>query len=244
MTGEAMTATICAHVLPLAWESDFFALPSARLSFSDDAPALTPAALNVYAVVQAKVSASDLATVDALSAAGFQLAESEVDFCLPIDSGEVALPAWRVADTADIAPLREAAARVFSHSRFRAPWYRMTDSGRFYAQWVENAVRGTFDDVCLIALNAQGAPLGWVTLRQTQADRARIGLLAAWPGASGGVGMPLMALARHWCQQRHVAHLWVSTQLGNTRALRLYQRCGAQIHDTAHWFYRRPHDSL
>lgn len=239
-----MTAMIRAHLMPLVWESDFFALPSARLSFSDDAPMLTPAALNTYVVVQAKVSASDLTTIDALSAKGFQLAESEVDFCLPIDSGEAALPVWRVADTADIAPLRDAAARVFSLSRFRAPWYQAADSGRFYAQWVENAVRGTFDDVCLIAHDVQGAPLGWVTLRQTQTDQARIGLLAAWPGTSGGVGMRLMALARHWCQQRHVAHLWVATQLGNTRALRLYQRAGAQIHDTAHWFYRRPHDSL
>ncbi len=239
-----MTATIRAHLMPLAWESDFFALPSARLSFSDDAPALTRAALNAYAVVQAKIAASDLTTIDALSAGGFQLAESEVDFCLPISADEAPLPVWRVADTEDIALLRDAAARVFSLSRFRAPWYRATDSGRFYAQWVENAVRGTFDDVCLIAHDAQGAPLGWVTLRQTQADQARIGLLAAWPGASGGVGMQLMALARHWCQQRHVAHLWVATQLGNTRALRLYQRAGAQIHDTAHWFYRRPHDSV
>lgn len=239
-----MTATIRAHLMPLAWESEFFSLPSARLSFSDDAPALTRAALNAYTVVQAKVAASDLATVDALSAAGFQLAESEVDFCLPIVSDEVALPAWREADTADIAALRDAAARVFSHSRFRTPWYRAADSGRFYAQWVENAVRGTFDDICLIAHNAQGAPLGWVTLRQTLADQARIGLLAAWPGAPAGVGMPLMALARHWCQQRRIAHVWIATQLGNTRALRLYQRSGAQIHDTAHWFYRRPHDSL
>lgn len=239
-----MTATIRAHLMPLAWESDFFALPSVSLSFSDDAPVLTPSALNAYAVVQAKVAASELATIDALSAGGFQLAESEVDFCLPISAGEAALPAWRVADTVDIAPLRDAAARVFSQSRFRTPWYRAADSGRFYAQWVENAVRGTFDDVCLIAHNAQGAPLGWVTLRQTQAGQARIGILAAWPGTSGGVGMRLMALARHWCQQRHVAHLWVATQLGNTRALRLYQRSGAQIHDTAHWFYRRQHDSL
>lgn len=239
-----MTATIRAHVMPLAWESEFFGLSSARLSFSDDAPALTLAALNAYAVVQAKVAASDLTTVDALSGVGFQLAESEVVFCLPIVSGDVALPAWRVADTADIAVLRDAATRVFSHSRFRAPWYCAVDSGRFYAQWVENAVRGTFDHVCLIAHNAQGAPLGWVTLRQTQADQARIGLLAAWPGAPAGVGMPLMALARHWCQQRRIAHVWIATQLGNTRALRLYQRSGAQIHDTAHWFYRRPHDSL
>lgn len=82
--------------MPLPWESEFFALPSARLLFSDDAPALTPAALTAYAVVQAKVASSDLAQIDALSARGFQLAESEVDLCLPIAAGEVTLPAWPV----------------------------------------------------------------------------------------------------------------------------------------------------
>ncbi|MGL9733525.1 MAG: hypothetical protein ACR5LD_02145 [Symbiopectobacterium sp.] len=35
---------------------------------------------------------SDLATIDALSAGDFKLAESEMDFCLPISDGEAALP--------------------------------------------------------------------------------------------------------------------------------------------------------
>ncbi|MGK2888419.1 MAG: hypothetical protein ACSLEN_02785 [Candidatus Malihini olakiniferum] len=48
-------------------------------------------------------------------------------------------------------------ALLFLQSRFRASWYRTTDSGRFYAEWVENAVHCTFDDVCLITLNVQGA---------------------------------------------------------------------------------------
>lgn len=58
-----MIATIRARLMPLVWESDFFALPSARLSLSDDAPVLTSEALAAYAMVQAKVAASDLATI-------------------------------------------------------------------------------------------------------------------------------------------------------------------------------------
>lgn len=234
-----MRPAIHAEIVPLPWESDFFSTPSARLTFSDDAPALTLAALSPYAVVQAKVPSTQLVRADALAAWGFRLAESEVDLCLPVPAITSPLPRFRVAGVADIAALRDAALAAFSLSRFRAPWYRAQDSGRFYAQWVENAVRGTFDDVCLMMLSPQDAPLGWVTLRQIDATQARIGLLAVWPGEQGkGIGTPLMALAQQWCQQRQVTRLWVATQLGNTAALRLYQRSGAQIHSTAYWLYR------
>lgn len=234
-----MKPAIHAEIVPLPWESDFFSTSSARLTFSDDAPALTRAALSAYAVVQAKVPTDQLARADALAAWGFRLAESEVDLCLPVSAAGERGVDYRVADAADIPRLREAAAQTFSLSRFRAPWYRAQDSARFYAQWVENAVCGTFDDVCLMAHDAQGEPLGWVTLRQVDAAQARIGLLAVWPNARGkGVGAQLMELAQEWCRQRQVTHLWVATQLGNRAALRLYQHSGAQIQSSAYWFYR------
>lgn len=234
-----MRPAIHAEIMPLPWESDFFSTPSARLVFRDDAPALTLAALSAYAVVQAKVSATQLSSADALAAWGFRLAESEIDLCLSVPARLPAIPDHRVAATADIPVLRDVATQTFALSRFRAPWYRAQDSGRFYAQWAENAVRGTFDDVCLIVHGAQGEPLGWVTLRQMDADQARIGLLAVWPGVQGkGIGAQLMTVAQHWCQQHQITHLWVATQLGNRAALRLYQRCGAQIQSSAYWFYR------
>ena len=79
---------------------------------------------------------------------------------------------------ADIAPLREQAAQAFAMSRFRAPWYAADASGRFYAQWIENAVRGTFDHQCLIYRHPEGDIRAFVSLRQITATEARIGLLA------------------------------------------------------------------
>ncbi|MCV4796599.1 dTDP-4-amino-4,6-dideoxy-D-galactose acyltransferase, partial [Escherichia coli] len=81
--------------------------------------------------------------LDALQRLGFQLVEGEVDLALPV--GSPADAGADVAVEADIAPLREQAAQAFAMSRFRAPWYAADASGRFYAQWIENAVRGTFD---------------------------------------------------------------------------------------------------
>ena len=123
--------------------------------FPDAAP-LFAADFAPYDLVQAKISAGDNAALDGLSALGFSLAESEVDFALSLRSGtENAMSDSTLcyADETDIPVIKQAAAQVFSQSRFRAPWYQPDDSARFYAVWAEKAVRGTFDKDCLLIRN-------------------------------------------------------------------------------------------
>ncbi|WP_390253532.1 dTDP-4-amino-4,6-dideoxy-D-galactose acyltransferase [Brenneria goodwinii] len=234
-------ARIHADIEPLDWESRFFNLASGKLNFSPAAPALTLDRLNGFALTQAKIAADNMPLADALADFGFRLAEGEVDLCLSLDDAPedaVSLQP-RIADRADIPALRDAASQVFALSRFRTPWYQPEDSGRFYAQWVENAVRGTFDHQCLLIESAVGQPLGWVTLRQLNQSEARIGLLAVWPGATArGIGSRLMSAAEMWCRQRGVQRLWVATQTGNVAALRLYLRRGARVESAAYWLYR------
>ncbi|MEH0874421.1 dTDP-4-amino-4,6-dideoxy-D-galactose acyltransferase [Pectobacterium cacticida] len=232
---------IHATVDPSDWENAFFQIDSARLNFSPSAPVLTPAALSAFALTQAKVPADNLVLADALADLGFRLVEGEIDLCLTLQQATVVtpLPHWREATLDDIPALREAASLVFSLSRFRAPWYRPEDSGRFYAQWIENAVRGTFDHCCLLSEDNAGNPQGWVTLRSIDATDARVGLLGVWPGVTvRGVGSQLMALAEMWCRQQGCERLRVATQAGNVAALRLYLRRGATIESTAYWLYR------
>ena len=133
----------------------------------------------------------------------------------------------------DIPLLRDAAAEAFAMSRFRAPWYAPDASGRFYAQWVENAVKGAFDHECLILRTPQGALRGFVTLRALNEQEARIGLLAG-----RGTGEALMQAARHWCVTRGLYTLRVATQAGNRAALRRYIASGGNIESTAYWLYR------
>lgn len=232
---------IRATVEPLGWESEFFQLNSGKLSFSPAAPALTPDVLSAFTLTQAKIAADNLVLADALADLGFRLVEGEVDLSLPLQRATVVtpLPRWREAVPDDIPALRDAASRVFALSRFRSPWYQLEDSGRFYAQWVENAVRGTFDHCCLLAEDTAGNPQGWVTLRRVDDTDARIGLLGVWPGVTvRGVGSQLMALAETWCRQQGLIRLRVATQVGNVAALRLYLRRGATIESTAYWLYR------
>ena len=129
-----------ASIEPLTWENAFFGVNSAIVRISPDAALLTPDALAPWSRVQAKIAASNTGELDALQQLGFSLIEGEVDLALPVnnvsDSGAV------VAQETDIPALRQLASAAFAQSRFRAPWYAPDASGRFYAQWIENAVRG------------------------------------------------------------------------------------------------------
>lgn len=235
--------SVHANIEFLDWESAFFGLPSAKLQFSEQATALCADALHAYAVTQAKIPADRLELADKLADLGFRLVEGEVDLAMPVpaitlaDSASAAA-CYRLAGEADIPALQEGARAAFALSRFRAPWYQPEDSGRFYARWVENGVRGSFDHACLV-IEQQGVIEGFVTLRDLGQQQARIGLLAAMPACSGrGVGQQLMLAAQYWCLARGIHTLRIATQVGNLAALRLYIRSGATIVDTAYWFYR------
>lgn len=226
-----MNSALCARLEPLDWENQFFGVNSAIVRFCDPAPALSAADLAAFGRVQAKIPAHRTDLLDGLQQLGFKLVEGEVDLVLRVGTDN-ALSSAIVAEQGDIPVLREMSARVFTQSRFRTPWYQPEDSGRFYAQWVENAVLGTFDHQCLL-LKKGGDIQGYVSMRQLNEHEARIGLLAG-----RGVGEQLMNAARKWCQQRELTTLRVATQISNTAALRRYIQSGATVESTAFWLYR------
>lgn len=223
---------IKANLASLDWENQFFGLRSAIVRFADDAPELDIAQLDAWQRVQAKVPAQRIELLDALQQLGFQLVEGEVDLALPVKAG---LPSTSLveAQESSLPALRELAASAFAQSRFRAPWYAPQASGNFYAQWVENAVKGAFDHACLVMQAPDGALRGFVTLRQLNEQEARIGLLAG-----RGIGETLMQAAQGWCEARGLSTLRVATQVGNTAALRRYIQSGANVESTAYWLYR------
>ena len=215
----------------LEWESVFFSLPSAIVRLRDNAPALQEADFSAWPRIQAKIPADRADLLDALQQHGFRLVEGEVD--LSVTVARYASPGAEIATEQDIPTLRKMAALAFAQSRFRTPWYAPDDSGRFYAQWIENAVKGTFDHVCLVFRTDGGQIQGFVSLRRLNEHEARIGLLAG-----RGMGEKLMQAALHWAEQQQVSTLRVATQMGNTAALKRYIASGANIDATAYWLYR------
>lgn len=234
-----MAISLCGNVDSLSWESEFFQLQSAKLTLDAAAPEVTPLDFAPYALVQAKVDADRMDTLDALSTLGFRLAEGETDVCVAINPQDAALAAGRLAVPEEIADVADIAREAFRLSRFRAPWYHPQDSARFYAMWAEKAVLGTFDHLCLWVDDEQGNGLGFVTLRRLSPEEARIGLLAVKPDCQGrGAGRKLMAAAKQWCAEQGVLRLHVATQTGNLAALNLYLASGGKVTRMAYWLYR------
>ncbi|PSS45613.1 dTDP-4-amino-4,6-dideoxy-D-galactose acyltransferase [Enterobacter sp. FS01] len=216
---------------PLDWESQFFSLPTAIVRLADDAPLLAADDLAAWQRVQVKIPATRADWLDALQQQGFRLVEGEVDLAIAVT--QHACPGAEIATEQDIPALRQLAAQAFAQSRFRTSWYAPDDSGRFYAQWIENAVKGSFDHLCLVFRAPDGAIQGFVSLRKLNDTEARIGLLAG-----RGMGERLMQAALCWAQQQQLSTLRVATQMGNTAALKRYIASGGNIETTAYWLYR------
>lgn len=223
---------ISASIEPLSWENAFFGVNSAIVRINPAASPLTVAALQRWSRVQAKIPAANTVELDALQQLGFSLVEGEVDLALPV-TAECAQNGAEIAQLADIPALRDHAAVAFAQSRFRAPWYAPDASARFYAQWIENAVRGTFDSQCLVLRAANGDIRGYVSLRELNDSEARIGLLAG-----RGAGAELVQAALGWARAHGKTTLRVATQMGNTAALKRYIQSGANVESTAYWLYR------
>lgn len=225
-----------AEVEVLPWASDFFARRCGRIDFDAGAGTLTEAALTAFDIAEAKVSATTPELADGLSDLGFRFVDGEIDLMWTVEGGRGDIP-WRRAVAEDIPVLRAIVAESVRSSRFRGPWYSPGERRRFYAQWVENAVLGTFDHECLVLRT--GAVRGVVTMRALDDYSARIGLLAVADGwARRGIGGRLVAAAQQWCAESEISRLRVATQASNLDAIGFYQALGARVTGISHWMYR------
>lgn len=232
--------TIHARIEALPWDSAFFARRVAMLRLDRDAGALTREALGGFDLVQAKIAADDYASLDGLSEVGFQVVEAEVDLRAEVPAASSELVGVSGAEQSDIDALRAIAAEAFTTTRFRPPWFASGEGGRLYAQWVENAARGIFDHACLVSRERE-LRAGFITLRRLEGQEARVGLIAVAKGLEGrGTGKRLVQAAFDWSRRAGAGTLRVATQLGNLRALRLFEQSGFSSAVTSYWLYWQP----
>lgn len=219
------------------WMSQFFQKPIADLFFASKEEWVLPR--NNFALIQVKIPCTRKEYALVLQQLGFQFVDGEIVLLLDLAKKTPYQTACQPATTQDLSELKALFGSAFPHSRFRAPWFSAEENQRFYQTWIENAVTGSFDDLCLIKRTKNHQLQGGVSLRLSVENVAQIGLLAVAPKFQRtGVGQQLLKAAINWAISQQATQLKIVTQLHNLAAIQLYQQAGAKVHAIHYWFYR------
>jgi dTDP-4-amino-4,6-dideoxy-D-galactose acyltransferase len=227
---------ISGNLVRLNWDSDFFGKEIANFEQTENTTSLTLSMLDQYDFAQAKINAHSPDSINQLQSLGFKYVEGEIVFQKQTDfqcPQEEIIP----AKYDDLDQLRNIVNNAYNHSRFCLPWFALSDKERFYATWVEKAVQGQFDDICLCIKNEEKV-LGFITLKKVETI-CRIGLIAVAVDARGQqVGSKLMQMANNYALKQQLTTIQVATQLTNIPAINFYNKLDYKTHSISHWLYR------
>ena len=149
----------------------------------------------------------------------------------------------RPAEERDLPFLKSLARSSHRDSRFYAdPDFDRDRCDAFYECWIEKSCGG-WAEVVLTA-TVEECPVGYISCHfSKEVFEGSIGLLAVDARAQGnGFGRLLVASAMTWFSQRGAKRVTVVTQGANTRAQRLYQRCGFVTQSLQLWYHRWKHE--
>jgi dTDP-4-amino-4,6-dideoxy-D-galactose acyltransferase len=144
----------------------------------------------------------------------------------------------RRAVPADLPALQTIARGAFPNTRFSRDPRLEPYADSLYATWVERALGG-FADAVLVAVDADGAPAGFVCCHRRGNERGELGLTAVRSDLRGqGVGGMLVTAAQAWFHAQDLAFAFVVTNGANLVAQRLYQRHGYVSTQVQLWYHR------
>lgn len=228
----------------LAWDSEFFGIPVARVAGDRLEPRLVAeidafCRKNGVMLLYLDARIDDPMTVRLAEAHGFGL----VDVRIVLDAANPEHLDRRVAETrlateTDLPDLKRIARDGFRDSRFyfdsNIPDERCD---ALYECWVAKSVRGMADRV-LVAEDARAC--GFVTCHLEEGGKAgRIGLIAVDAPARGRrVGETLVTAARIWFASQGAERAVVTTQARNVQGLRLYNKCGFRVKQVSLYYHR------
>jgi dTDP-4-amino-4,6-dideoxy-D-galactose acyltransferase len=229
----------------LPWESDFFGFDIAQLKVEKpdtDVTLLDRVVMNCESpLIQTIVPIAETKLTNALEGVGFRFIDLKVTYRISVplvrSSERSSSSDTQVASVAEIPELRRLAAELFLDSRFFHQPFPPEKAQLLFSVWVEKAVLGTFDEVCL-TLTRKGRIAGFVTLRGA-GQVTVIGLIGVRrEERHSGAGSALIDAALEWAAARGTFDLDVSTQGKNLAAQNLFISKGGRVHEVGAWLYR------
>jgi dTDP-4-amino-4,6-dideoxy-D-galactose acyltransferase len=234
----------------LAWDSEQFGFPAARIEFLLAheldvkrillARVLEQAQQSGIRHLTARVDAADLASVHALEQCGFETIDAIQTFSLHLDARQREFPATfetRLFRQEDLCQIVEIARSSYVHDRFHAdPAIGSLTADRINEEWLRNSCSLKAADAVVVAVE-EGTVLGYVTCRIDHETSQALGLrfasivmVATRRQARGrGVAQACTSAALDWFRSQDVDVVEVGTQLSNIPAARLYEKNGFRM---------------
>lgn len=224
-----MTTTLRYQVR--SWDSSFF---KRKIGDIDWTSAGSGDATN-FELITTKIASDDSEKIYLLNQADFHYCEGEISFTKNLN--KQVSSEFETADDSDIPALMKLAQNLYQHTRFKAPWFNKNEANTFYCEWLQKAVKGEFDDLCIVQ-RLHNDIVGFITIRICN-HVAQVGLLGVNPAYQGqGIGHKLIQNCESYLAPTEAKILKVSTQLSNVAASNLYISNHFQVENTAMWFYK------
>jgi ribosomal protein S18 acetylase RimI-like enzyme len=146
----------------------------------------------------------------------------------------------RTAQNIDVSFLSTIARKSYFDSRFFFDNQFPKDlSERFYETWIKQSVDG-YANVVIVAVSEKDLPVGYISCHIDEKLRnGHIGLVGVnQENQNQDVGKNLVFGALEWFKRQGVDNVTVVTQARNSRAQRLYQKCGFMTQSTLLWYHK------
>lgn len=221
----------------LSWDTEFFGFPVAQVSgnrLDEESMEIVQAfcARNRIRLLQFKCDAHHRPSVLLAERHGFHMADVRMIYSRPIYKkvASESLPVgvtFRLGTMEDVKPLKDIATDLYTQSRYYFDENFPRDRVKiFYQDWIEKAVRGTFDDLAWVICQEE-ILVGFCSVHFIGKDRAGIGLIGIDQNMNGrGMGCLMMQHALRAMAKRGIKKVSVVTQGRNYSAQRLYQKAG------------------
>lgn len=231
--------------VPDSWLGDTIGTPAFRWVTAEEDRAAEGISRTMAAVADggdafffARVPTTGVAVASRLTSAGFRIVDTNVTLVWTATSLPAA-PAVTVGEAREdqFDAIQQIAGSAFRWSRFHLdPLISREIADHVKRRWIENYCRRARGSA-LYAAEIDGSTAGFLAVIESE-DQARraavIDLVGVADDAQGrGVGTALTAhFVREW--KGRADELRVGTQVANTRSLRLYERLGFRIADSAY----------
>jgi hypothetical protein len=233
----------------LAWDTQFFGVPMARIEYVISPDGATAELLIAAATresrgrgaqhVSARVDVEDVAVMAALEAQGFRLMDALVTYTTrpkkepPNPVREVGtIRDFRPEDGPELVQIAEDAYRGFRGRFHLDPHLPVDRSDALYGEWARQCVAHTMADTVLVSEGADGRLLGFLAFRRRE-PVSTVGGVAVFGGGLGacrvdtpGAYAGLIRAGTVWAHERDgVAEC--QTQNYNFPTIRIYEAVGA-----------------